>query len=110
MIRRVPEIFLGLCIDRIAGAFFQALVLLCVSGGSFISPPLVPPFFPFSLLMDEGFEVLTAAGICVGKRGHIQRIIKRKNQLALKPKIRLKNERVGETAGRRQEICVCVYI
>lgn len=31
--------------------------------------------------MDEGFEVLTAAGICVGKGGNIQRIITEINGL-----------------------------
>lgn len=66
------------CLFLGSGAFVRA-------GRLFHSPPGPPPF-SLPLLMDEGFEVLTAAGICVGKRGDIQRIIKRKNQLALKKK------------------------
>lgn len=105
MIRRVPEIFPILCVDRITGAFFQVLPLLCVPGEPFQSPPHCPPR-SLPVLMDEGFEVLTAAGICVGKRGDIQRIIKRKNQLTLKKN---KRDRVGEIAGTHREMGVCVY-
>lgn len=56
--------------------------------------------------MDEGFEVLTAAGICVGKRGDIQRIIKRKNQLTLK---KIKEIGLGKLQAHTER-WVCVYI